>query len=312
MIKVCVIGLGNHAKNKIIPAIKSIRNSQLALVTSQKDLYEINARVFKNLDEAISNLEKDYIFYICTPPSSHFKIASVILNNKFNCLIEKPVVLNSSELNNIISISSNHSNYFYECFMYKFGKIYLEFRNIFLEKLNEIKSLQINFCIPKIPDNTFRTQKNTESSLIYDMGCYPISLINEISNEKNLKLIYVENYGNIEKEKFYVKGNIGNIDLNIVFGVNQSYENYITLNLNNEEKITLEYFFYGREYEKKIRIIIGSSEQIRVISDGNLFMEMLKNTGNNMHKSQSVRNKVMKRNLIDLENLINDYRNLSL
>ena len=79
MIKVCIVGLGSHAKNKIIPAIKLINSSQLAVVTSQKDFSDNNVRIFENVNEAISNLEKDYIFYISTPPSSHFEIAK-----KFN------------------------------------------------------------------------------------------------------------------------------------------------------------------------------------------------------------------------------------
>ena len=54
--------------------------------------------------------------------------------------------------------------------------------------------------------------------------------INEISSKKNIKLINVENFGNIVQEKFYIEGNIGNIDLKITFGVGKYYENYISIN----------------------------------------------------------------------------------
>ena len=43
--------------------------------------------------------------------------------------------------------------------MYKYGEIYLEFINTFSKNQKQIKSLEINFCIPKIPDKTFRSQK---------------------------------------------------------------------------------------------------------------------------------------------------------
>ena len=66
------------------------------------------------------------------------------------------------------------------------------------------------------------------------MGRYPISLINEISS-KNIKLINVENFGNIVQEKFYIEGYIGNIDLKIIFGVGKYYEN-ISINFKNREK----------------------------------------------------------------------------
>lgn len=312
MIKVCIVGLGSHAKNKIIPAIKSIYSSQLAVVTSQKNFSDNNVRIFENVNEAISNLEKDYIFYISTPPSSHFEIAKNILINKFNCLIEKPIFLSSNELNEIISIAKNNSTYFYECFMYRYGEIYFEFINSFSKNQKKIKSLEIKFCIPKIPDKTFRSQKNLKSSMIYDIGCYPISLINEISSKKNIKLITVENIGNIIQEKFYIEGNIGNIDLKIIFGVGKNYENYISINFKNGEKIKFDYFFYGRESEKKIKNFVGNKEQIRIISDGNLFEKMLRDTNINLFKTQNFRNKQMKRNIIDLENLISEYINLSI
>ena len=312
MIKVCIVGLGSHAKNKIIPAIKSISSSQLAVVTSQKDFRDNNVRIFENINEAMSNLEKDYTFYISTPPSTHFEIARNLMINKFNCLIEKPIFLNCNELNEIISIAKNNSTYFYECFMYRFGEIYLEFIDTFSKNQKHIESLEINFCIPKIPDKTFRSQNNLKSSLIYDIGCYPISLINEISSKKNIRLITVENLGKIVKEKFYIEGNIGNIDLKITFGVGKYYENYISINFKNRKKIKFDYFFYGRESEKKIKNFVGNKEQIRVISDGNLFEIMLRNVDTNLSKTQNIRNKKMKRNIKDLEKLITEYINLSL
>lgn len=310
MIKVCIVGLGNHAKTKIIPALKSISSSELAVVTSQKDFHDTNVRIFENLNSAISNLGKDYFFYISTPPSSHFEIARSLMINEFNCLIEKPVFLNCDELTEIITIANNHATCFYECFMYKFGKIYLEFKKTFLKNRDKIKSLEINFCIPKIPDKTFRSNKNIESSLIYDIGCYPVSLINEISDKKNINLISVDNYGNMKKEKFYVKGNIKNIDLKITFGVDNSYENYVMINFENSKTIKFEYFFYGRELDKKIINTTACKEQITNISDGNLFKKMLLHTDSNLSKTQNIRNNVMKRNMIDLESLIFDYRKL--
>ena len=60
------------------------------------------------------------------------------------------------------------------------------------------------------------------------------------------------------------------------------YENYISINFKNREKIKYDYFFYGREIEKKIKNSVGNKEQIRIISDGNLFEKMLINTNVNL------------------------------
>lgn len=308
MNKFCVIGLGDHARTKIIPAIKNLKDATIAVVTRKKDFKDKNILIFNNIDQAIDELDKDFIFYISTPPSTHYKLAKVLLENNFNCLIEKPIFLNTNEFLDIKKVASNNSKNFCECFMYRYGKIYSEFMNIYNRNKEEIKSLEIKFCIPKVPPNTFRSSEAISSSMIYDIGCYPISLINDLAQTKEIDIDKINNYGNYKKEKFNIKGRIDDINLNITFGVAPDYENYVLIHLNDNYQIKFEYFFYGRKTEKKITTYKNKIEEIKVINDRNLFEEMLKKVSYNLSSKQEIMNIEIQRNILDIELLISNYK----
>ena len=311
MNKFCIVGLGEHARKKIIPAIRNLKNVQIAVVTSSLDFRENDVLKFDTIDQAISKLDKDYIFYISTPPSTHYELAKKLLLNDFNCLIEKPIFLFAEEFESIKNIAKTRSKYFFECFMHRYGKIYSEFIEIFHKNRDNIKSLDIKFCIPKIPSNTFRSIKNISSSLIYDIGCYPISLINDISENNEIKIVSIENYGNYSKENFKIMGKMNQINLNINFGIDNNYENFVKINFKNKFYVKFEYFFYGRKAEKKIITNNNTNDKIRTINDGNLFEEMLKKVKTDIHKNQKLINVNIKRNILDLELLISQYTNFN-
>tara|TARA_Y100000590_G_C15735399_1_gene1018349 strand:+ start:2755 stop:3705 length:951 start_codon:yes stop_codon:yes gene_type:complete len=311
MNKFCVIGLGEHAKTKIIPAIRTLKNVTLAAIAKREDFEDTDILIFNSLDQAITKLDKDFVFYVSTPPSTHYELATNLLKKDFNCLIEKPIFLNLNQFLEVKKIALDRSKFFYECFMYRYGKIYSEFLDIYFRNKEKIKSLEIQFCIPDIPPNTFRSTQNISSSLIYDIGCYPISLINDIGKSKEIELVSIENYGNYNKEKFNIQGKMDEINLNIIFGINQSYENYVLINFNDNNRIKFEYFFYGRKIDKKIIIKKNDIDEIKIINDGNLFEEMLHNVNNNLYKNQEIRNFEIERNILDLELLISQYKSFN-
>ena len=64
-----------------------------------------------------------------------------------------------------------------ELFVYKLSKTYEKFLQFWFINLKNITNIDINFLIPEIPKNTFRSSKKIQNSSLYDIGCYPISLL---------------------------------------------------------------------------------------------------------------------------------------
>ena len=308
MNRFCVIGGGNHTTEKIIPAIRESRNTLVGLVTSKKDIDYESVSIFDNIDEAVKKLDQEVIFFLSTPPLTHYDMAKYLLSNNYSVMIEKPIFLYSRELDNIEKIISGKQIFFYECFMYQFGLMYHKFKKIFKENINNIKQISISFCLPQVPKNTFRTDNKISSSLLYDIGCYPISLLNIIGlKEKSLNITKIINKGNFSRECFQIDGNSNGIKIKINIGIKARYSNYVIFNLDQNRKITFSPFFYGRKIKKVITYEDNNHKEEEFINDKNLFIEMLNFKKEKMIYSQLKRSKDIKLNLSDLENLIYQY-----
>ena len=111
-------------------------------------------------------------------------------------MVEKPCFIDSSELQDLIQIAKSKKVLLIEMMMYLQNKIVNIFINNLRFDINKIKSIRSQFIIPSIPLGTFRNEKSLSSSLLADIGCYPLNLLSEagfdlrdveIETDKNLK-----------------------------------------------------------------------------------------------------------------------------
>ena len=308
----CIVGLGEHSKNKLIPAILNSKNVLKAIVSRKSNLgleYK-GVLIFNDLNMAVKSLEKDVIFIIATPPNTHFEILKIVLQNKFNAMVEKPILLSIEQFKKIKDISDSNLVIFYECFMHRYGLLYKELINFYKINKNKINLIDIVFSLPNLPKKTFRDSNNITSSVIYDIGCYPISLLNDLDlTDKEINITHIENFRDIKKERFDIEVRSNNTKANIRFGIDNEYANVVIMKMFNGERIEFNPFFYGRKKEKKIIYEDSTSEKIKVIEDNNLFEVMFKNSIKDLRISQKKRNKLMIKNLLDLDIIIHQYKN---
>ena len=67
--------------------------------------------------------------------------------------------------------------------------VYNKFLNIWEKNINVIQELSCTFMLPSIPKSTFRDSNNIYNSCLYDIGCYPISLLVDLNVDLiNLKI----------------------------------------------------------------------------------------------------------------------------
>ena len=67
----------------------------------------------------------------------------------------------------------------FENMMYLYSKQFQIVKNLIQKKT--IKKIKIRFTIPDFSKTSFRTKNTPESSILYDMGCYPFSFISSSS-----------------------------------------------------------------------------------------------------------------------------------
>ena len=183
MKKVLIVGFGNHAQRRILPALKSINQINEIVVTSRSNKINHNDEIlYLNKDDILnSDIFFDAII-ISSYPNAHLDNLKEFKNKSNSFLIEKPVTNNLEYLESPDYLSF-HQNYgARECLMYFHHPIYRKLQE--LVNSNKIDAISASFQIPHIENNNFRYSKALGGSAILDQGVYPISLILE-----NFKII---------------------------------------------------------------------------------------------------------------------------
>ncbi len=200
-----IVGLGNIA-HKFADGFKYLKNSRLKGISSKDDLklnYFKNKHIikdeycFKNYNDLIQCPDID-IIYLALPNNLHFEWINQCINAKKNILVEKPALIKVKEALDIKNKLSNSTIYFTEAFMYKFCPHIQSITNEILKgSIGEITHMNSNFSIKtyklfkilgftfKKPDFSNRLyNKDLGGGSILDLGCYPLSLSNQIANLK--------------------------------------------------------------------------------------------------------------------------------
>ena len=78
----CIVGIGNHAKSKLIPSIMKSGKKIVGIVSRTNKTSLRKYKRFKYIDKAIKNLPENTIFVLSTPPSTHFDLIKKLIKKK--------------------------------------------------------------------------------------------------------------------------------------------------------------------------------------------------------------------------------------
>ena len=274
--KFCIVGVGGHARTKLIPAIQANGQQLDAVVSSQPAKNFPDAAVFPRLEEAIAKLPRDTTFLVATPPVLHFEQAKLILQNGFDLFLEKPAFVTRREAEQAVLICQRQPVVLVEAFMHRYTRLYSELLAVWATSRDRVRRIEITFLIPMMPAGTFRSETQITSSGLFDIGCYPVSLLADIGlGEANLAVSQVHFAGNPDKMRIGITGSAGEVAIAIDIGVGDAYANSVCLHLDDGEAICFAPFFYGRKADRSISRSRGGETQTRTFPDEDAFEVML-------------------------------------
>ena len=295
--KICFIGYGDHVKNTIIPSL-SINKKNIKIVT-KRSITE-NFQTFKDIKSAIGNLDRNYVFFNSTPPKAHFLTSKLILNSGFNLIVEKPICVSNLQYSILKKIADKRGLFLFENMMYFFSKQFLTL-NEEIKHLDKFKEIEINFSIPKFNPNSFRNSYDVGNSLLYDVGCYPISLISSLGiKPTKLKLNFKKKdkiLSDLKISTFSKK-----IKINIQISFYKKYKNFIKLKYLDGSILTFNHFFYGKKIKKEniSQKKNGMTKKI-YINEINIFKNIFKFSKKKLFKISNNNEKIIKNYLKTLD-----------
>lgn len=275
----CVIGIGLHAKNKIIPSLLDIKDIKIVTVSRKNNKLSNIHKHFTSINNCLLYLKnKKKTFIITSPPNTHYKYflkISKIKNSKI--FIEKPITTSSYEINKITEIAKKNKLLISEIYPYKLSRSFKYLNKFYKHNHLKLKSISINFLIPSFPKNSFRNSNLITNSSLFDIGCYPVSLLLDLGFKINDYKIVQFNSNNPFKKYFKINFIENNIKIKIKIGSNLKYTNNVIFTYNTDNAIVFDYFFYNIPIKKNI-IFYKKNKKIKTItnSDKNLFTSYFK------------------------------------
>ena len=244
---------------------------------------------FYNLEDALSSLPQETIFIIATPPEVHEIQINKILKSGRNIFVEKPGFIKAEDIKKISTINNFKKYIVYESFMHRHTNLFNNFMLFWKENNENVTSVICEFFIPDVPKGTFRDNLKITSSCLYDIGCYGLSLINEIGIcLDNIKLIDII----IDDKKIVsikLGGKISQIYIEINFGIAKEYKNIVELKFKNNESYRFHPFFKGIKEKKFVENIKENSLKIKKIDDCNGFEVMFNSEKDELILNQKLR-----------------------
>ncbi len=183
-----ILGYARIARTCLIPAILQDECSELyALATRGAETAEAARKengfkvVYQTYDELLDDPNVDVV-YVPLPNSLHKEWAIRAMRKGKNVLCEKPMAINRKDAEEMVAIARECKVLLMEAFMYRFLDKFKKLQSL-LPEIGEIRMVKSSWRFLLNRVNTIKEKPSLGGGSLYDVGCYPVSLVNSIFEE---------------------------------------------------------------------------------------------------------------------------------
>lgn len=266
----CVVGLGGHARTKLMPAIEANGQTVDAVVTSQAAEQHPSRRVFRSIEEAVAALDRDCAFVIASPPAAHHAQTLAAVQAGFDVIVEKPAFVTEAEVRSVRQAAEANGAILVEAFMHRHAGAHAEL----LRSWRDQSRLEVRFLIPAMPPGTFRLDAALANASLYDIGSYPVSLMADLGLSLDaLAIERVEHAGDPARERV----RLTSPDADVEIGVAETYANAVSISDPEGGRIDWSPFFFGRPGPRSVtRTDPSGAVQTETHDEANAFQTMFR------------------------------------
>lgn len=232
-IRVGLIGLGDHALEQLLPALKITPGLELIAISSRTP-EKLNSFAEKFQPKFITNnwediLDTDLIdaVIVSSSPELHFTVAKACIAKNIHVFIEKPPTQNFADLKELVKLKAKSLSKTFVGYNFAYSDAYNKLTDAL--KSAPLKLAKFKFITAK-PDTAIDGFATVLDSGLYKMLVHPLySLYNTFGEVKDLQV------------------------LDTTFG-NNKFSQVITLNYNNGANAVLEWGNYSNRFECRFEL----------------------------------------------------------
>ena len=195
---IAIWGLGNHARNRILPALSSIKELSLIGVCSrtEKKVVECaqqwNCYGWTDPNDMLNNPNID-IVYLATPIGVHFKLAVQALKAGKHVWCEKPLTCNYEDTKTLVHLARESKRMLTEAFMYLHHPQFSKVKNLVNDrKTGKVHSAICRFGIPILKDPGFRHDPSLCGGALWDVATYTVSAVLALFPNQHVQVLFSE------------------------------------------------------------------------------------------------------------------------
>ena len=249
---IAVWGLGQHSIKRILPALEACKNISLIGVCSRDQEIVNNCSKYWgcigwiNPNEMLEDVEVE-IVYIASPIGLHAAHSKKVLIAGKNVWCEKPLTCNHNDTVSLVNLAKKSNKILTEGFMYIYHPQFKKVQNFIEENQDAgIKSIVCRFCIPKLENPGFRSDKSLCGGAFWDVGSYTISSVLELFPNQDVQILFSEilfkDDEDVDSEGRVLLRFSNGITAYLEWGVGVSYRNEIDI-LTSKNSLFIDKIF---------------------------------------------------------------------
>ena len=262
LLNVAVWGLGNHAQNRILPALSAIDEIKLIGVCSRNgEVVETCAEQWDcygwNDPERMLNSTEVDVVYIATPIGVHFSLAKQAIEAGKHVWCEKPLTCRYIDTQTLVSLAEERGKVLTESFMYLYHSQFHRVKK-FVNDSKGVYSVICRFGIPALDRPGFRNSSELCGGALWDVATYTVSALLPLFPNQQVKVIFSE----MLTKKGLQVDNEGRAVLRfsqgptayLEWGVGVAYKNEIDLWAKDSSFFTDKIFSKPKDYRPQYQI----------------------------------------------------------
>ena len=316
LLNVAVWGLGNHAQNRILPALSFMDEIKLIGVCSRNSkVVEACAEQWScygwNDPEQMLNSTEVDVVYIATPIGVHFSLAKRAIEAGKNVWCEKPLTCSYIDTQALVLLAENKGKVLTESFMYLYHPQFQRVKK-FVDDSKGVHSVICRFGIPTLDKPGFRNNSNLCGGALWDVATYTVSALLPLFPNQQVKVIFSE----VLTKKGLQVDNEGRAVLRfsqgatayLEWGVGVAYKNEIDLWAKDSSFFTDKIFSKPKEYQPQYKIRdINGNESVENGEQSEQFMDMFRNFVEIMNDKEKAA--IERKSILQRAKLMNDIVN---
>ena len=316
LLNVAVWGLGDHAQNRILPALSAMDEIKLIGVCSRNgQVVDACAKKWScygwNDSEQMLNSTEVDIIYIATPIGIHFSLAKQALEAGKHVWCEKPLTCSYIDTQVLVSLSEKKDKVLTESFMYLYHPQFQRVKK-FVDDSKGVHSVICRFGIPTLDKPGFRNSSELCGGALWDVATYTVSALLPLFPDQQVKVIFSEVLTKkgmqVDSEGRAVLRFSQGATAYLEWGVGVAYKNEIDLWAKDSSFFTDKIFSKPKEYQPQYKIRdINGNESVENGEQSEQFMDMFRNFVEIMNDKEKAA--IERKSILQRAKLMNDIVN---